>query len=826
MNLSKLTKVVRREAKLSTLFPVTHLNSPSIFESQSGFIGAVLKITGVPFELEDAATLNHQQFLLHQALLGLDERFMIYVTTHRKKSPCALKGEFRSLFAKAIDESYHRRFQNHDLYTNDFYITLLLKGDTSTKVASLLTKVKYCLSHQVMGMREQYREGQIALLIKAIDQLSANLTPFGARLLGTQDETFGYSELIQFLSLWINAGKPLPYQPMLYSTPIANSFPQTFKAETFYPHGHLGQYLSRFQILFGEAIQYQGNTPEDVCFGDMLSLKKYPSATAGSLLDSTLSLDCEFIATHSFAPTPKDAALKTIMQKRSKLLSAGDKALSQIETLEVLEDEVAGEDIHLGLHHHTVMLLSQTREQLNHAILETTKQYATVGIAVVKETLGMESTFWSQISCNHYFITRASLITSLNFVDFCPLHNLQVGTKGENFLGEAITLLETSARTPVFFNYHSKGSKTNPSKGHTAVFGGSNAGKTTLINFLDAQMGRYNNRSFYIDRDESSKIYILANSNSRYIKIAPGECVEMNPLMLPDSPENRSFLKGWFGALIMEPSEASLPSPLAEVINDCIDYAFEALAPEFRTLNHVSQFLPMNFPRWSRLRQWIKGNSDHTDGEYHWLFDNDTDCLNFNFDKVGFDVTYLMDFAASHIASPVYLYLVHRMRQSLDGRLTSFILAEAWQLFASPFWEKCLKEWLPKIRKKNGHFIFDTQSPKTILDSPIKHIVLDNLATLIVFPNPLADRETYRHHLKLTEPQYQAIKETNPSSRLFLYKQGNVATLCKLDLTHLSDYIRVLSGNTQSNKLLDELIDEVGTNPEDWLPLFLERSAK
>ncbi|GGI82601.1 VirB4 family type IV secretion/conjugal transfer ATPase [Legionella impletisoli] len=825
MSLSKLTKIARSETKISALFPITHLNSPSIFESQSGFMGSVIKIAGIAFELEDTAKLNYQQFLLHQALLGLGEQFIIYVTTHRKKSPCVLNGKFNSLFAMALNEHYHQRFQNHDLYTNDLYITVVLKGDTSSKAASILTKVKSYLSHQVMDMREQYREREIAALTKAVDQLCSNLSSFGAHLLGIKDEELGYSELTHFLSLWVNAGKSLPYQKPIYGTPIANHLPQTFKSEAIYPNGHLGQYLSRYQILFGEAIQFQGNTVDDVCFGAMLSLKKYPTATAYSLLDPLLSLDCEYIATHTFAPSPKDAGLKTIMQKRSKLISAGDKALSQIETLEVLEDEVASEDVYLGLHHHTLMLLSDSREKLNHAILEISKQYATVGIAVIKEALGMEPAFWSQIPCNHHLITRASLITSLNFVDFCPLHNLQSGVKNENFLGEAVTLCETPARTPVFFNYHSKGSKTNPSKGHTAVFGGNNAGKTTLVNFLDAQMGRYNNRSFYIDRDESSKIYILASGNSCYIKIAPGAKIAMNPLMLQDTPENRSFLKSWFGALIIEPSEISLPSQITEIVNDCIDYAFDALAPEFRTLSNVSKFLPMNFPRWPHLRQWLKNDGNNTDGEFHWLFDNEADSLDFNFDKVGFDVTYLMDCIAPTIASPVYLYLVHRMRQCLDGRLTSFVIDEAWQLFASPFWEKCLKEWLPTIRKKNGHFIFMTQSAKTVTSSAINHVVLDNLATMIVFPNPMAERETYIEHLKLREAEYQAIKDNTPESRIFLYKQEQKSMLCKLDLNGLQEFIRVLSGNTQSVKLLNEIMAKAGNAPDVWLPEFFERSS-
>ena len=216
----------------------------------------------------------------------------------------------------------------------------------------------------------------------------------------------------------------------------------------------------------------------------------------------------------------------------------------------------------------------------------------------------------------------------------------------------------------------------------------------------------------------------------------------------------------------------------------------------------------------------------HPNGDFHWLFDNQTDALSFEVDKIGFDVTYLMDEADLHIATPVYLYLVHRMRQCLDGRLTSFVIDEAWQLFQSPFWVNCLSEWLPTIRKKNGHFIFMTQSPETVTSSPIHHVVLNNLATLIAFPNPRADRKIYVDHLKLTETQYLAIQENTPTSRLFLYKQDHDAMLCKLDLSELSDCIRVLSGNIESVKLLDQLIKEVGSDPADWLPLFLNRSAK
>lgn len=825
MNLSKSLIRFNKETKISSLFPIIHLNTPTIFESQSGLIGSVIRVKGMPFEVEEPSTLNHQIYLLHQALLCLDARFIVYVTIHRQKVSYELPGNFKEGFVGDLNENYHKRFVGKNLYKNNLYITIVLKGNDSSKTGNLVNWAKKLSSKHSEELSSLNREQKIAELQQKVEQLHSTLSSFSPSILGANDENLGYSELIQFLGLVVNGGQTLPFEKPLYPSAIANNIPETFKLEAKYPEGHLGQYLSRYQLLFGEYIQFQGNTEKDCLFGAMLSLKKYPTHSASILLDTLLSLDCEFIATHSFAPFERDKALSLIADKRGKLLNVADKSSSQRTALEELEDSLASEASRLGAHNHTIMLLSSNKDSLNDAIVEATKRYTSIGIVLVRETLGLEPAFWSQIPCNQRFVARASLITSQNFADFCPLHNPNTGYTDENFLGSAVTLLETPSKTPVYFNYHTPGSKTNPSKGHAAIFGGNNAGKTTLVNFLDSQMSRFNGRSFFIDRDESSKIYILACRSSRYTKISPNNHISMNPLQLPDLPENRSFLKTWFATLLLEEGESFIPSEIAETINDCIDYSYEQLAPEFRTLSNVSEFLPIDFPRWPNLRRWLKQNQTRINGEYHWIFDNEKDVLAFNFEKVGFDVTYLMDQVHPHLATPVYLYLLRRMRQCLDGQLVSFVITEAWQIFSSPFWEKCLKEWLPTIRKKNGHFIFDTQSPKTITSSTIKHIVLDNLATLVVFPNPLADRETYIEELKLTETEYLAIKENTPESRVFLYKQGRDSILCKLDLSGLEKYIRVLSANTKSAKLLDSLIDEVGNNPKQWFPLFYERSA-
>ena len=829
MSLFKLLKSARAEVKLSEIIPFTHLNSPTVFECKSGAPGSTIKVEGIPFITEDNATLNRLSAQWHQALINLDEQFIQYVTVHHKKESLALDGEFSSDFAKQVDEKYHARFKRKALFKNDIYLTTLLKGDSSTKAAkglNVLNRIATFLSPK--GTRALNREKNRVTLESKVNQLKSQLAPFTPRFLGESDIKSGHSELIQFLSLFVNAENSIAFRTPLFCAPIASSIADTHKAEALYPQGHLGQYISAKRIFFGEYLQFQGATDKECRFGAILSIKQYGQNTAHVVLDPLYELECEFIATHSFAPLPRDKSLKEIALQRTRLINAEDLGTSQIVELSELEDDIASGKALLGYHHNSIMLLSDSIEDLNEHILEAIKAYSYAGIALIRETIGAEPVFCAQMPGNHHYITRASLITSHNFTEFCSLHNYQTGFKNDNHLKSAVTLLETPSKTPVYFNFHTRGSSTNPSPGHTAVFGANNAGKNTLVAFLDAQMGRYNNRSFFLDRNEAAKIYVLSSENSSYTVISPDtqNDIQINPFQLPDTQENRTFLKSFMAELVKRPDEEDLPSDIAELLNECVNYAYDSLDKSYRQLTHIIKNLPLHFSRWPELRRFLRAEGLREEGEFAWLFDNERDSLDLNFDKVGFDVTYLMDEVSPLISTPVYMVLLHRMRQCLDERLTTFIIDEAWQVFNSPFWIKVLGSWVPTIRKLNGHFIFMTQSPETILSSAIAPIILANVVTTIIFPNSDADSDTYKKGLGLSDSEFQIIRNSNPASRQFLYRQrGEQSILCRLDLSHLTEEIRVFSGNKRTVQLLNEILKETGKNPNVWLPVFFERSA-
>ncbi len=60
-----------------------------------------------------------------------------------------------------------------------------------------------------------------------------------------------------------------------------------------------------------------------------------------------------------------------------------------------------------------------------------------------------------------------------------------------------------------------------------------------------------------------------------------------------------------------------------------------------------------------------------------------------------------------------------------------------------------------------------------------------------------------------------------PEQRSFLIKHGQDSVIAKLNLSGMSDLIKVLSGRTETVAELELLMEAVGTDPAIWLPMFM-----
>lgn len=110
--------------------------------------------------------------------------------------------------------------------------------------------------------------------------------------------------------------------------------------------------------------------------------------------------------------------------------------------------------------------------------------------------------------------------------------------------------------------------------------------------------------------------------------------------------------------------------------------------------------------------------------------------------------------------------------------------------------------------------MFATQSPADALKSDISHSILEQVATMIMLPNPFGARRDYVDGFALSDAEFKLVREElAPESHSFLVKQGHDSVVVELDLSGLDDGLAVLSGRAETTAVADEIMAEVGSDP-------------
>lgn len=810
-----------REQSVSLHCPYTHLVSSTVFECQNGQLGSVIAVEGVPFDTEQENVLAQYKQVWHDAVSQLDDNYGIYTTLIRQKHDITLTGEFKNKFLQDFDDDYHAQFKNKAFYKNVLYITIVIKGVTeaNNKGLNFLDKIiKFTQKTNeriVKEARNTRRQQELRNLNNKVNQIITSLSLFRPRLLGLNDEALQKSELLTFLGQLINAGTNVNFKmpPALFSHELG------FTKNKKYPEMVLSQYLAATSIYFGEQILFKSADGNQKRFGAVLTIKNYPGVTSPYITDKLLACDTELIITNVFFPIAKNNASQMVKKQYNRLTAMGDEAQTQIESLALLSDAIASETASLGQHQMMVLLLADSKESLEIAVYDVIKRLQDADIIAVRETLGMMPAYWAMLPGNQQYLARLSSISSWNFVDFTPLHNYRLGYKDGNFLGSAVTILTTPSKTPYFFNFHTKGSKENPSKGHWIMVGGNDSGKTAAIGALDAQFSRYHGRSIFFDRDRGLELYVRA-SGGYYAVLSPAYAknCQFNPLQLEDTSVNRQYCREWLALLLKRENESLIPASVQKWVEQCITYAFDDLDKQHRLLSNITNILPIDFERWDELKRWL----GKYQGKYAYLFDNDKDVFTY-YDKMGFDLTHFLSREPKPVLAALVHYLFYRIELALDGRPTHCVFDEGWQILQEKTLRDRLETHLPTGRKKSLFIGIATQSTQTIVDNPISHTILDNIATGIYFVNNNGKSQHYCDVLGLTDSEFNFIKEGNPTKRLMLVKQERDSTICQLNLAGLDDALAVFSANEKTIRLAESIMKEVGQDPKAWLPVFHER---
>lgn len=778
---------VAREVSAGVHLPYArHIDDVTI-ETRDGLLLQTIRLGGLLFETADSGELNYRAELRDAMLRALgSSRFAIYHHVVRRRAEVALDDAFPDDFSERLNDRWSHKLSGKQLFVNELFLTIVrrpLQGNVG-----IIDRVQNWLGQATQRNAARLAQEKHAL-DTARDAVVAALGAYDPHVLTRYDTAHGHrSEPLEFLSYLFNADM----------RPVA------------VPSGDLGHHLPVRRIIFGkDTVELGPSGPMPRRFVALVSIKDYPARTMPGMFDELYRLPFEINVSQSFALVERREALGRMNLAWRRMQSTEDEALSLRQELEQAKDEVAAGRAGFGEHHTTIAVHADSLEALDNHVAEIIAMMADLGINAVREDIALEPTFWAQFPGNFRYIARRGLVSTTNFAGLASLHNFPVGKLNGNHWGQAVTLFETTAAGPYFFNFHQH------DLGNFTIIGPSGSGKTVVLNFLLAQARKFNPRIIFFDKDRGAELFIRA-LGGRYDRLRPDARSGLNPLQLPNTAENRLFLMEWIALLA-----GSLDNAEAQQVRDAIGTNFSQPKNKRRLRYFVELFRGADKPRSddlnARLKPWWG------DGERAWLFDNETDTTDLAADTIGFDMTAILDDPVSR--TPAMLYFFHRVEERLDGQPAIIVIDEGWKALDDDVFIRRIKDWEKTIRKRNGLVGFATQSAQDALESKIASAIIEQAATQIFMINPKARAEDYIQGFGLSPHEFDLVRTLPDTSHCFLIRHGKESVVARLDLSGEKDLLTILSGRESTVRIFDDIVSKTGPDPANWLHILLEKAA-
>lgn len=749
------------------------------------------RLDGASFETADVRDLNDWHAKLNSAWRNLaDDRLAIWHHLIRREHGLNEAGgypdgRFRSAFAADLDARYRARLETTRMFVNELYLTVVLHpGREAAERAGAWLSRRRGGTDEAEAVRRLEDAGR---------DLAQYLARYGVRPLSLYErDGLWFSEPLELLRL-VLTGRP-ERVPLI--------------------RGHLSGAVYTARVIFGrEALEVRDAA--EARYAGIFGIKEYPAVTRPGLWDSLLSARFSFVATQSFSFLSKAAARAVMERKQNQMLSARDRASSQIEGLGDALDDLMSNRFAMGDHQASVLVYGSDPRGLADNLSKARAMLADSGLVVAREDLGLEAAFWSQFPGNFGRRVRPAAITTRNFAALAPFHTHPAGRAEGNHWGSAVALLRTSAGSPFHFSFHDPRSG-GGDLGHTFICGPSGSGKTVVQNFMLAQLEKFGAQQVFIDKDRGAEIFVRACGGT-YLTLRNGAPTGFAPLkaLSFDAP-GRAFL-GQLVRQMVRTADRALSVQDERAIDEAIA-SLAPLPPERRSLSALRGLLGQRDAGGvgARLEKWCAG------GPLGWVLDNPADAVGLEARFIGFDMTHLLDNA--EVRTPVMLYLFHRLQALVDGRRLVIDIDEFWKAIGDEAFRGLAQDGLKTYRKQNAVMVFGTQSPADVLRSPIAHTILEQCATKIFLPNPHAAERDYVEGFGLTRREFALVREElAPEARQFLIKQGLNSVVAELRLDGLDAELAVLSGRTETVDLLDRIRAEVGDDPANWLNPFHQR---
>ena len=793
MMISMLPKSVRSEEPASRHINIMHHYDDVTLIDKSDKLIQIIKLRGLDCISRDAASLDAYKVRINQLLKGFSSEFAFYSWEVRSCVTDYPAGTYGEDYAGSLNDRYRKKIQSSSLNQNDLYLAIITKQPEGLINFGFSLLQRFTRKVDKLH-REAYLARRHAELCDMTRKVMSAMTDYGCELLSVYEKNHErFSSPLEFLSRILNIDS--------HSIPMAAT-----DAARLLPRKRLF-FNSRTGVIEFRAADGKSR------FAAMLAIKGYSPRTSQGMFDELSRLKCEYMMTQSFRFFDRQNAKSKVRDQQKEMLQTQDESISQTVQLDDAFDDAASGEVAFGLHHFTIACYADSIDELNKHVGMISSRMADLDIICVREDVACECAFWAQLPGNFGYALRAVPISTRNLAGMASFHNYYRGKLIGNHWGDAVTVFETLAGTPYYFNFHHK------DVGNFLIFGAMGSGKTLLTGFLIAQSMKFGGKRVIFDKDRGLEICVRAMGGV-YERIKPGIRTGFNPCQLDDTPENRAFLCSLLRRMLTVNHE-TLTEADNEVISNAVDglYRFDDMSS--RQLCNIAAYFGTRKAGSLRNRfdQW------HSDGQYAWLFDNETDSLNLDADVIGFDLGSIL--ADPACKTPAVMYMIYRVQQAMAGQRGMIFFDEGWLALNDPVFRDIFNDLGRTTRKKNIIFGLATQIASDTVDSPINKAINESAHCKIFFPNPSAERSVYIDNFGLSEHQYQLIRTLPDDHHYFLLLHGHgvnqEAVVARPDLSGLPDDIAVISGRESNLVLFDKIRAEVGDRPADWLSIYTSK---
>ena len=424
------------------------------------------------------------------------------------------------------------------------------------------------------------------------------------------------------------------------------------------------------------------------------------------------------------------------------------------------------------------------------------------GFTCKDETVNAFEAFKSMLPGQIYANYRSLPVMTYNMAHIVPLSSVWAGQRS-NQHASLVTgvdtphvICSTNEGTPFFLSLNVG------DVGHSAIWGPTGGGKSTILNLLEMQVFKYpGSQVIVFDKGRSCRQPCLAYGGLFFEPAAENaDGVNFQPLRHLETDRDMMDAIDFIENCITV-NKQNVPPQMRQAIKDSLEL-MKTIPSKRRTITTFLQNINYQDPETKRpiikdmLADYMIG------GKYGKIFDAEASEISLDTRFLAIEMEALMN-RGENCVVPALVYLFNYIEKKFDGRLTLLILDEAWLFLKNETFADKITEWLKVLRKKNVYVVFATQDVADVANSPLKTTIIQQCLTKIYLADPSAltpgMKDVYRQ-FGLTDPEI-ALIEASTMKRDYFYTSPFGRRLFQLNL----DQLTLALIGTPNHALLDEL---------------------